>query len=91
MGMGAREMGGRGRKVGNKFRPPWSPACCLRDPASFESTRASFRTVAGFRKMQMLGLAKAGRPCNFWPRLPSFPSGQKNRATRRGTPGVKEG
>lgn len=36
-------------------------------------------------------LAKEGRPCNSWLRQHSFPSGQKNRATQRGTPGVKEG
>lgn len=85
------EVGTQG-KVEDKFWPPGIrlATCSLRDPAPFEHTRVS-EAVARVRRTQMPRLTKEGRPCNSWPRQHSFPSGQKNRATRRGTPGVKEG
>lgn len=83
--------GPRGRwKISSGLLGTWLATCYLRDPASFEHTRVS-EAVAGVRRMQMPRLAQEGRPCNSWPRQHSFPSSQKNRATRRGTPGVKEG
>lgn len=58
MGM---EVGGRGEGMGNKFRPPWSPACFLRDPVSFKSTRPSGQSL-GSGECRCEGSPKRGGP-----------------------------